>query len=267
MAKRPFLPATDTGPNPAGGASRTLIEHTYNALRNDIIEGRLEPGSKLRIEHLRTQYAVGASTLREAITRLASDALVTAEGQRGFRVAPITLEELADLTNLRVQIEIEALRQSIRHGDEAWRTRLREAYEAMSAFEQPIRPEHRRQWEALNVHFHETLLSGQNSPWTQKILAVLYRHSERYRRYSLSLETNRDVHTEHAAIYDMAMSGQEARAALALEAHIRTTPDLLARKLGERAFLRPPETAGIVATELPAPATAAPPSPQAIETL
>ncbi len=267
MAKRPFLPATDTGPNPAGGASRTLIEHTYNALRNDIIEGRLEPGSKLRIEHLRTQYAVGASTLREAITRLASDALVTAEGQRGFRVAPITLEELADLTNLRVQIEIEALRQSIRHGDEAWRTRLREAYEAMSAFEQPIRPEHRRQWEALNVHFHETLLSGQNSPWTQKILAVLYRHSERYRRYSLSLETNRDVHTEHAAIYDMAMSGQEARAALALEAHIRTTPDLLARKLGERAFLRPPETAGIAATELPVPATAAPPSPQAIETL
>lgn len=243
MAKRPFLPATDTGSDATGNGSRTLIEQTYNALRNDIIEGRLEPGSKLRIEHLRAQYDVGASTLREAITRLASDALVTAEGQRGFRVAPITLEELADLTNLRVQIEIEALRQSIRHGDEDWRERVREAYEAMSAFEQPVKPEHRRHWEALNARFHETLLSGHHSPWTQKILAVLYRHSERYRRYSLSMEADRDVHAEHAAIYEMAMSGQEARAALALEAHIRTTPDLLVRKLDESVFLRPPAPA------------------------
>jgi len=38
----------------------------------------------------------------------------------------------------------------------------------------------------------------------------------------------RDVHAEHSAIYTAAKAGQEARTALALEAHIRLTYDLLA---------------------------------------
>jgi len=59
-----------------------------------------------------------AGTLREAITRLVSDAMVEAEGQRGFRVLPMSMEDLADLTELRLHIELDALRQSMRHGDE-----------------------------------------------------------------------------------------------------------------------------------------------------
>lgn len=39
----------------------------------------------------------------------------------------------------------------------------------------------------------------------------------------------RDVHAEHRQIFELAMAGREARAALALEAHIRATPDLLGR--------------------------------------
>jgi len=213
-------------------ASRTLIERAYAQLRNDIIEGRLLPGDKLRVEHLKLHYGVGAGTLREAITRLVSDALVTAEGQRGFRVTMITLEELEDITRLRLHIELEALRQSIRHGGAAWREALRQSYEALSALEQPIQRKHRPQWEALNMRFHEALLSGQQSPWTQKVLCLLSRHSERYRRYTMGLPgAMRNVHSEHTAIFEAAMAGHEARAALALEAHIRATPDLLAQAL------------------------------------
>jgi len=228
MAKRPFVLSSADAAMP----SRTLIEQTYAALRSDIVEGVLEPGRKLPIEHLRVQYGVGAGTLREAITRLVSDALVTAEGQRGFRVAPIAIEDLEDLTRLRVHIEIEALRQSIRHGGERWRTGLCASYEALSALEQPIDPAHRRQWEVLNIRFHEALLAGQESPWTRKVLRLLSRHGERYRRYAMGLPGSvRDVHVEHTAIFESALAGHEARAALALEAHIRATPDLLARAL------------------------------------
>lgn len=233
MAKRSFLLSQDTdAPGFTESASRTLIEQTYAALRNDIVEGRLEPGSKLPIEHLRVQYSVSAGTLREAVTRLASDALVTTEGQRGFRVAPIAIEELEDLTRLRVHVEIEALRLSIRHGGADWRAGLRQCYEAISALEQPIEPAHRRQWEALNVRFHEALLAGHESPWTRKVLRMLSRHSERYRRYAMGLPGSvRDVHAEHTQIFELALAGHEARAALALESHIRTTPDLLAQAL------------------------------------
>lgn len=234
MAKRTFLadlPSLDgAAPDTGEAGSRTLIERAYAQLRDDIIEGRLAPGEKLRVEHLKAHYQVGAGTLREAITRLVSDALVVAEGQRGFRVAPIALEDLEDLTRLRLHIEIDALRMSIRHGDAAWRARLQQVYDELSAFEQPIRTEHRARWELLNARFHETLTSAQASPWTAKVLRLLTRHGERYRRYAIGLvDSGRVVHEEHREIFELAMAGQEARAALALEAHIRATPDLLLR--------------------------------------
>jgi len=244
MAKRSFLPLralpADDAPENGAGASRTLIEQTYATLRDDIVEGRLAPGSKLRIEHLRTRYRIGAGTLREALTRLVSDALVVAEGQRGFRVAPMTIEELQDITRLRVHIEIDALRQSIRRGDARWREAVTATYQALSAEEQPVTPARRRQWEALNMRFHEALLSGGDSPWTLKVLRVLSRHGERYRSYAIGLPGSaRDVHAEHTEIFELAMAGQEARAALALEAHIWATPFVLLEALREGRLVLP----------------------------
>ncbi|MDE1949000.1 MAG: GntR family transcriptional regulator [Burkholderiales bacterium] len=229
MAKRSFLTLVADGEPGAGDGSRTLIERAYMQLRDDIVEGRLAPGERMRVEHLKARYDVGAGTLREAITRLASDALVVAEGQRGFRVAAATLADLEDLTRLRLHIEIDALRQSIRHGGEAWRAALQQAFEELSSAEQPLRPENRRCWEQLNTRFHEALVEGCGSAWTMRLLRTLGRHSERYRSISIRLgPAPRDVHAEHRLIYEMALSGQEARAALALEAHIRATPDALA---------------------------------------
>ena len=234
MAKRTFLTLvsdnqhgqTETGET----GSRTLIERAYAQLRDDIIEGRLAPDEKLRVEHLKAHYQVGAGTLREAITRLVSDALVVAEGQRGFRVAPIALEDMEDLTRLRLHIEIDAFRLSIRHGDAAWRARLQQAFDELSAVEQPVRAEHRVRWEQLNSRFHEALIAAHASPWTTKVLRLLTRHGERYRRYAIGLtDSGRNVHAEHQEIFELAMAGLEARAALALEAHIRATPDLLLR--------------------------------------
>ena len=235
MAKRPFLALVQEDLDDAGvsaGVARTLIERAYSHLRDDIVEGVLAPGEKLRVEHMKARYAVGAGTLREAITRLVSDALVVAEGQRGFRVAEIAIDDLLDLTELRLHVEIDALRRSIRLGDDAWRARLQRTYDELSAYEQPVQPEHRKRWELLNSRFHESLISGHDSPWTLRVLRTLARHGERYRRYSIGLpDSGRDVHVEHRELYELAMAGNEARAALALEAHIRTTPEIIIRAM------------------------------------
>ena len=243
MVKRSYIQITSMlesqgfGP---GEVSRTLTEQTYAQLRTDIIEGRLLPGSKLRVEYLRQTYGVGAGTLREALTRLVSDALVSAGGQRGFRVTPIAIDELEDITRLRVHIETHALRESIRHGDAAWRERLQASYEALSAMEQPLTRANRGRWEALNLRFHETLMDGRPSPWAQKVLRLLSRHIERYRSFAIELPgAVRNVHAEHQEIYELALAGQDARAALALEAHICATPHELLRALREGRMVLP----------------------------
>jgi GntR family transcriptional regulator, carbon starvation induced regulator len=216
---------------------RTLTERAYRALRHHIVCGELQPGQRLRVEHLKDHYGVGAGTLREALALLVSDALVTVEGQRGYRVSAVSLDDLRDLTDTRVRLETEALRQSIRLGDALWEASVRGAFAQLSAAEEGGAGRDPDQWERANRRFHETLIAGHSSPWTRHLLDILYRHGERYRHIAIRLGAtpgfDRDVHAEHEGIFLAAMARQEARAALALEAHIRLTCDILTRHATE----------------------------------
>ncbi len=223
------LPATqpETEPRPP----RTLVERAYLSLRHDVVCGKLAPGERLRVEHLKDQYEVGAGTLREALSLLVSDALVTSEGQRGFRVAPISLADLEDVTNTRVMLETEALRQSIRRGDAQWEAALVHSYELLTQTEVDLAESGSVVWEQRNKAFHEALIAGFDSTWSKYLLSILYRHAERYRNINFRLTaahaSGRDVHKEHEDIFRAAMARQEARAALALEAHVRLTHDIV----------------------------------------
>ncbi|HOM13901.1 MAG TPA: FCD domain-containing protein [Rubrivivax sp.] len=213
---------------------RTLVEGAYLRLRHDIVSGRLAPGERLRVEHLKDRYQVGAGTLREALSLLLSDALVSAEGQRGFRVAPISLADLEDVTNLRVLIETEALRQSIRRGDAHWEAALVAAFHLLSQAEAQPGGIDIDVYEQRNKAFHEALIGAHDSAWSKYMLGILYRHAERYRNINLRLTaaqaSQRDVHREHEEIFRAAMARQEARAALALEAHVRLTLEIVQRQ-------------------------------------
>lgn len=215
-------------------APRTLAERAYLDLRRDIVSGQLAPEERLRVEHLKDRYQVGAGTLREALSLLVSDALVTAEGQRGFRVAPISLADLEDVTNTRVMLETEALRQSIRHGDAHWEAALVASYDLLTQTESDLAESDPELWERRNKAFHEALIGACDSAWTKYILDILYRHAERYRAINWQLTaahaSGRDVHREHEDIYRAAINRQEARAALALEAHVRLTHDVVKRR-------------------------------------
>lgn len=214
-----------------GVEPRTLAGRAYLALRQDIVVGRLAPGERLRVEHLKDRYGVGAGTLREALALLVSDALVTLEGQRGYRVSEISLADLKDLTDTRVMLETEALRQSIRHGDRDWEQALEAAFAQLETAEAGRARGESQAWEIANQRFHEALIAAHRSPWSKYLLSVLYRHGERYRHVAIQMgatqQLDRDVRAEHLAIYQAALARQEARAALALEAHIRLTCELL----------------------------------------
>ncbi len=228
MAKRTFNITESSGEQHPAHASnkqnKTLIEHAYSLMRHDIINGTLRPDEKLRVAHLQKTYGVSASTLREAISRLVSEYLVSAEGQRGYKVSSLDLEELKDITELRVLIEVNAVRESVRNSTDAWREQLTIVFHELSKHEQPINPENSHKWEALNAQFHQILCYGKPSPWTKRTLNLLAQHSERYIHLAIKIaQSNRDVHAEHSTIYEAAMAGNELRAALAIEDHIRAT--------------------------------------------
>lgn len=212
--------------HPRRGA-KTLIEFAYKSLRKDIISGVLAPGSKLRIEHLRAQYEIGASTLREALTLLVADALVISEGQRGFKVAPISLADLKDVTRMRKMMETMALMEAIENGDDHWEGGIVAAFHRLSRVEERLRDDAAHyvdDWEERNNAFHQALIAACPSRWILHFREILYHQSERYRRFSLvSASISRDVHAEHLAIMEAALARDKDKAAKLLGEHMDRT--------------------------------------------
>src|SRR3954454_7139120 len=115
------MPAITVGNSSVEAAgSDTLSERAAGMLQRDILAGKLKPGSRLAITELVQHYEIGATPLREGLSRLVSRGLIVAIGQRGFRVASVSREDLADITRMRVVVEVEALRLAMESGGDAW---------------------------------------------------------------------------------------------------------------------------------------------------
>lgn len=219
----------------AASTPKTMTDMVYGQLREDIIHGQLAPDSKLKIEHLRKDYGVGATPIREALSRLSSDGFVVTEGQRGFRVAPISLADLNDVTDLRVMLELKALRKSMQVGGEDWESGVVAAYYQLSKVEENILENDPILWERRNKAFHDALISACNSRWLLHFYSTLYDQHKRYRSISLvTTKDSRDPHSEHERIYKAALARDVETVCKETELHIRRTADSVHDLLSEQ---------------------------------
>ena len=213
--------------------ARTLGEVAYRRLRADIVMARLEPGKPLRFDALKSQYGLGVSPLREALSRLVEDKLVTAIGQRGFRVAPISIEEAWEVTKLRQKLEVDAVRLSIAHGDERWEAELVASFHRLSKAQEPRAVDGAaEEWETRHRAFHEALVSACGSPWLLKFVSMLTDQLERYRylrvRRTPPKAWVRDLPREHRELMEAALARDADRACELLVAHLAQTAQFIA---------------------------------------
>lgn len=83
----------------------TSADRTFFQLRNDIVEGVVEAGSKLSEVELSTKYQVSRAVIREAINRLANCNLVERKPNVGARVVDLSPEGLLELYQVRESLE------------------------------------------------------------------------------------------------------------------------------------------------------------------
>lgn len=214
-------------------AQNTLSDKAYRMLRSDIVSGVLPPSQRLRIAKLSADYDVGASPLREALSKLSSEFLVIVEGQRGFSVAPLSAQELRDVSQVRCHLESEALSQAIANGDDAWEAGIVAAFYNLGKADNRRKDDHLKfaaDWEDRNREFHEALVAACKSEWIKRLRSLLYYQHERYRRISLTHPVaGRDLAAEHKAIMDATLARDTQRAIALSKDHIdRTTQAVLA---------------------------------------
>ncbi len=238
MARKPPLPTTTAD----GIAGATRASAVYELLRADITHGTLEPGSKLGVSAMCERYGVGASPLREALSRLSAEGLVARTDQRGFRVAPLSWDELPILTRNRVQLESLALSESIEHRDADWENRLALLVHRLSRTPRSLADDHyvpNPEWEALHRDFHRCLLMRCPSRWLKVFCDTLTDEAYRFRQLAaVKVFSSRNEHAEHVAIFEAAINGRAEEAVRLLGEHYTRTTRVVAtqaRELGHAA--------------------------------
>ena len=96
-----------------------LGERVYDALRERIATCELAPGSPLPVVELARQFGVSLTPVRDALNRLAAEGLVEDVARKGYFVARLDREEIADLLEARRMIELAAAEQGIDRLDKA----------------------------------------------------------------------------------------------------------------------------------------------------
>ena len=236
----------------ADDGDRTMAHVVYRKLRNDIVSGVLAPGTPLRSDEVRTVYETGISPLREALTRLTSEQLVTSVGQRGFRVAPLSAEDVLDTMETRILIEGEALRLSIERGGVQWESQVVAAAHALARTPFPVGPDTAAEtWAAIHWHYHATLIAACGSKWLIQLAHVLFAQAERHRLRVVALGAapqKRDRSSEHDAIFNAAINRNARLATAELDRHYRLSAEHVADVLRRQGDL---ET--VVARRRPSP--------------
>ncbi|WP_348827853.1 FCD domain-containing protein [Halomonas sp. RT37] len=207
-------------PAEMAASGETAASQVFSALKQDLIRGRFAAGEKLAISALKERYEVGLSPLREALNRLAAYGLLEQHNQRGFRVPPLSVEELEDISRLRMQLECMALTQAFQEGDAEWESQLLAASHRLSRANKA--QGEIEQWEQAHQRFHRTLLAPCGSHWLLRFIEQLHDQFDRYRRLAPgNPEIRERLDAQHGELVELALDRRIHDARYLLEDHIR----------------------------------------------
>ena len=206
--------------------ANSLTGSVYQQLRSDLLSGYYKPDEKLRAEDLRRRFNIGSSPIREALNRLLAEGFVALEEQKGFRVAPVSGQELEELVRARTLIDGAAVTECIKRYETGWEEGLVLALHRLSrvARRTPEAPAaDNPEWERLHRAFHCALVAGCGSRWLMRISEQLFDSAERYRLLAANDLEPRNELDEHRAITQACLDRRAEDAVRLIEAHYAST--------------------------------------------
>lgn len=199
----------------------STVDALARALRREILDGALAPGTRLRERELCEAYGVARHSLRAALRALAAEGLVRIEPHRGARVAQLTSDDVRWLYELRAALEIEAAHLALERNGGTLPPAVHEALARLQAACQS------GAWSAVNeahADLHQAIVAAANSP---RIAAAHAALSGELRLFLLALQPHippAELAADHAAL----VRGLERDGPSVLREHLRKAAETLA---------------------------------------
>ena len=198
--------------------SHTFSSRAVDVLRGMVLHGQLASGERLNEVELAGALGISRGPLREAIQRLISEGLLTAVSGRGAFVRTFTPESLGDLYEVRIALEVHAVRLAAgaasRSGIATLRSMLDETGEAVTGGSSY--PE--------TLDFHERLVALSGNAALRDAATEVHRQVSLARSRSGQIsERAREALHEHRAVLDEVERGDADKAADLMTSHLRSS--------------------------------------------
>lgn len=210
----------------------TLNSRLFEALRAEVIGGKLLPGQRLKVAALAAAHDVSLNVIREALNRLAGEKLVDFEPQQGFTVRSLSAEDLEDLVEQRVIFEGLALRRCIERSSIEWQSEVLAAHHRLDRTPLLVDQDGGKVlnplWVARHDEFHDVMLQGCGSPRLFQMVRQMAEAAEMYHRALLpAVNSDSQMDSEHRALLDAVLAGDADRAVSILTTHVLRTRDVM----------------------------------------
>jgi len=210
----------------------TLAEQAYESIKKMIITGELKPGEELPEEKLAAELGISRTPLREALKRLAVDALIELRKTKPALVAKFTHQDVKEIMELRRLLEIYGIEGLSKADQQHVLKELRYAHE--------------RQWEAIQAHdfaefmdwdqwFHDQFYEYHpNKRLRELIHAVNTGGSRAFLLLSKKVFDSAVIaHQEHGAIIEALEQGDLEKTKKHLAAHLENIEDRLLKYISQ----------------------------------
>ena len=181
-------------------AEVNLVDRVYRSLRAGIVDGTYAPDTPLRLQALAKTNGVSLIPVREALRLLERERLVVATPNKGARVAPISLECLRDLYQVRKVVEAEALSLAAPKLSASALSELRSVVIRMADL---FATADKTGYLKLHRQFHFGIYEKSDSTWLMHMIETLWGHADRYIHLAVRYERSaEEVLLEHLRILD-----------------------------------------------------------------
>ena len=213
------------------GLSSPLPEIVYTRLRLDILNGALRPGQILRQEELSRRLDVSRVPLREAMSRLASDGLITLRPRRGYAVTSLEPAEILEIFELRAVVEAHAGAVAARARTPADIVQVRQSLERMETLNARSKG-YLDEWMRANYEFHARLIASTRREHLARHAGTLRDTVEPYIRVELRITGDvMQAGQDHRDIFDAFADGDAPRLAELSRVHVEHTAQRLLQGL------------------------------------
>jgi DNA-binding GntR family transcriptional regulator len=202
----------------ADTSTESNADRAYEVIRERLVMLDIRPGDPINDDRLAAELGFGRTPVREALKRLEQERLVIAYPRRGTFATAVDMTDLADISEIRKQLEPTAAARAARTASPQARARLAVLAEGIAAIEDDDDP---RDILRRDVYVHREIYRASGNPHLEQILIGLGAHATRI--WCLFLERLPDVANhvrEHVALLEAIKAGDEVAAAGLTLAHV-----------------------------------------------